>query len=41
MFVALVATAGSSQHTANEDETRNNGYKCWICRTQAHWTDEC
>ena len=38
---------GTSQHTihhvatANKDETRNSGYKCWICRTQAHWTDEC
>ena len=25
---------------ANKHETRNRSHKCWICRTQVHWTDK-
>ena len=38
---------GSSSHTihhvAVESRSENKGssHKCWICKTQGHWTDEC
>ena len=27
--------------TGNKDETKEKSSKCWICKTQMHWTDEC
>ena len=27
--------------TGNKDETNGIRNKCWICKTQTHWTDEC
>ena len=27
--------------TGNKDETNGKSSKCWICKTQTHWTDEC
>ena len=27
--------------TGSIDETKGISYKCWICNTQTHWTDEC
>ena len=27
--------------TGNKDETKGIRNKCWICKTQTHWTDEC
>ena len=27
--------------TGNKDETKGKSSKCWICKTQTHWTDEC
>jgi len=38
---------GNNNHTVhyvaveNESEKKKIGHKCWICKTQAHWTDEC
>ena len=38
---------GSNTHTihhvvaGNKSENKTIGYKCWICKTQIHWTDEC
>ena len=38
---------GSNTHTihhvvaGNKRENKTIGYKCWICKTQTHWTDEC
>ena len=40
---------GSSHHTihhvnvtaGSRSETKSGSHRCWICKTQAHWTDEC
>ena len=38
---------GSNTHTihhavaGNKSENKTICYKCWICKTQTHWTDEC
>ena len=38
---------GSSSHTIlhvaveNRSENKGSSHKCWICKTQAHWTNEC
>ena len=38
---------GSNTHTihhvvaGNKSENKTIGYKCWICKTQTHWTDQC
>jgi len=47
MRVTAPLRTGSNTHTihhvvaGNKSEKKTFGYKCWICKTQTHWTDEC
>ena len=40
-------TTGSNNHIihhvvmASRSENKGTSHRCWICKTQAHWTDEC
>ena len=43
---ALIRTSNISHSihhvaTGNKDKTKGIRDKCWICKTQTHWTDEC
>ena len=49
MRVTAPLRTGSSHHTihhvnvtaGSRSETKSDSHRCWICKTQAHWTDEC
>ena len=49
MRATVPLRTGSSHHTIHHvnvtarsrSETKSGSHRCWICKTQAHWTDEC